>query len=64
VAAEHLRVALRRREIAGEQGDRASRLRECIGKRKRVVDGNRVFDVAFDVAQRLVRETLQPQDPR
>jgi hypothetical protein len=57
-------VTFRRRQIAGPQRDRARRVGKCETQRCYVISRASILNAAFGGAHRLIRKTLQPQDPR
>src|SRR5664279_5529117 len=61
---QHGAVTVSRCQIASEQCDWTRSLAEHTGERKGVADGTGFNEIAFNHVQRLVRESLQPHDPR
>src|SRR5215470_7579355 len=62
VLKQHFTVALRRVEIAGQESDRARGLPQHTAEGQDMTVRASFLDVVLDKAQRLVGETLQPQD--
>ena len=60
---QELNVRFGQIEMANPQGDRTCRNGQGVTQRVRMMIRLRTFDHALDHRQRLLRETLQPQDP-
>src|ERR1700739_1237626 len=62
VLEQHFAVALRRVEITGQKSNRARALAQHTAEGQSVTIRAPFLDVVLDKAQRLIGETLQPQD--